>query len=106
LHLQHGVSIEKWQYAARAPQPPGSDANTNNADADTVVHRSLLARARVAGGLADHAAFRPLARAFAVDPGGEATNVNALDAVADSSWFTNRIGQRALSADDVASGLR
>jgi hypothetical protein len=53
---------------------------------------------------ANHIFFRPLARLFAVDPGGEAANVNALDEVADSSWFTNRIGQRPLSPEEVASG--
>jgi len=53
---------------------------------------------------ADQLFFRPLSRLLAVDPGGEATNVNALDEVADSSWFTNRIGQRPLSPEDVASG--
>jgi len=32
----------------------------------------------------------PLSRAFQVEPGGEARNVNALDEVPDSTWFTNR----------------
>src|ERR1019366_5337187 len=38
----------------------------------------------------DNSIFRPLAGAFAIDPGGEATNVNSLDEVPDSAWFTNR----------------
>ena len=33
-----------------------------------------------------------------------AMNVNTLDEVPDSSWWTNRIGTRALSAEDVARG--
>jgi hypothetical protein len=41
---------------------------------------------------ADTAAFRPVARFFAVDPAGMATNVNSVDEVPDSAWFTNRIG--------------
>ena len=51
---------------------------------------------------ADQSVFRPLTRIFAVDPGGEATNVNAFDEVPDSSWFTNRLGRYALSPDQVA----
>src|SRR5918994_7088242 len=42
------------------------------------------------------------------DPGDEqairAVNVNTLDEVPDSSWFTNRIGQRPMSAAEVARG--
>lgn len=41
---------------------------------------------------ANQMVFRPISRFLAVDPLGEATNVNALDEVADSSWFRNRIG--------------
>ena len=53
---------------------------------------------------ADNVAFRPVARFFAVDPGGEAKNVNSLDEVPDSSWFENRIGQRAMTPADVRRG--
>jgi hypothetical protein len=52
----------------------------------------------------DQSVFYPLARMFAVDPAGESVNVNALDEVPDSSWFTNRIGRRAMSASEVALG--
>ncbi len=52
----------------------------------------------------DQSVFYPLTRVFAVDPAGEALNVNALDEVPDSSWFTNRIGQRAMSPAEVALG--
>jgi hypothetical protein len=53
---------------------------------------------------ADNVAFRPVARFFAVDPGGEAVNVNSMDEVPDSSWFENRIGRRPMSPADVARG--
>lgn len=53
---------------------------------------------------ADQIVFRPLARAFAVDPAGEAVNVNAFDEVPDSSWFRNRIGQRPMTPSQVAIG--
>jgi hypothetical protein len=53
---------------------------------------------------ADHTIFRPLTRVFAVDPGGEAVNVNAMDEVPDSSWFENRLGRRPLSMDEITKG--
>ena len=37
-------------------------------------------------------------------PAGPALNVNTIDEVPDSNWFTNRIGARAMSADEVAKG--
>jgi hypothetical protein len=33
-----------------------------------------------------------------------AVNVNTMDEVPDSSWFTNRIGRRAMSIDEIARG--
>jgi hypothetical protein len=53
---------------------------------------------------ADNTVFRPLSRVFAVDPGGEAVNVNALDEVPDSSWFTNRIGKAPMTDDELFRG--
>ncbi len=41
---------------------------------------------------ANQLVFRPISRFLAVDPLGEATNVNSVDEVPDSSWFRNRIG--------------
>jgi hypothetical protein len=35
---------------------------------------------------------------------GPALNVNTIDEVPDSSWFTNRIGARALTAEEIARG--
>ncbi|WP_437758999.1 hypothetical protein [Sorangium sp. So ce1389] len=53
---------------------------------------------------ADNTLFRPLARVFAVEPGGEAVNVNSLDEVPDSAWFTNRIGRRAVPREALLLG--
>ncbi|MEM9189842.1 MAG: hypothetical protein AAGF12_11740 [Myxococcota bacterium] len=50
---------------------------------------------------ANQMVFRPMSRVFAVDPAGEAENVNAFDEVANSSWFTNRIGLRDMSVEEV-----
>lgn len=52
----------------------------------------------------DNSVFRPLARVFAVDPAGPAPNVNALDEVPDSAWFTNRLGVRKLARDELLRG--
>lgn len=53
---------------------------------------------------ADHTLFRPVSRFFAVDPGGEAMNVNAFDEVPNSSWFQNRIGQAPMELLAVERG--
>lgn len=53
---------------------------------------------------ANQTLFRPISRFFAVDPAGEAVNVNALDEVPDSSWFENRIGRFGMSPSAAAKG--
>jgi hypothetical protein len=53
---------------------------------------------------ADQMAFRPFAKFWKVDPGGESINVNAMDEVPDSAWFTNRIGRSKMTAAEVRSG--
>lgn len=55
---------------------------------------------------ADNSVFRPLSNLLAVDPAGAAINVNALDEVPDSSWFTNRIGlgDGAITPEIIALG--
>lgn len=53
---------------------------------------------------ADQTVFRPISRFFAVDPAGEAVNVNSMDEVPDSSWFQNRIGMEHMTPDALASG--
>ena len=53
---------------------------------------------------ADNIFFRPFARLFLLDEGRPAINVNALDEVPDSSWFTNRIGRHPMTVEEVARG--
>ncbi|MCB9737377.1 MAG: hypothetical protein H6745_32765 [Deltaproteobacteria bacterium] len=55
---------------------------------------------------ADNSVFRPLSNLLAVDPAGAAINVNAVDEVPDSSWFTNRIGlgDGAITPERLAVG--
>jgi hypothetical protein len=52
----------------------------------------------------DNSIFRPLSEVFAIDPAKDARNVNSLDEVPDSSWFTNRIGAHEMSIDEVLRG--
>jgi hypothetical protein len=53
---------------------------------------------------ADNMVFRPLAEVFAVEASTEAVNVNALDEVPDSAWFTNRLGAKPMAPDEFARG--
>jgi hypothetical protein len=53
---------------------------------------------------ADNLAFRPVTQTFSVQLWREAVNVNAVDEVPDSSWFTNRIGRTPMSPADIARG--
>ncbi len=53
---------------------------------------------------AEKTLFRPLVQLFAADLGFEAKNVNSMDEVPDSSWFTNRIGVRPFTAEDIRLG--
>ena len=53
---------------------------------------------------ADNTLFRPAHDALVVKRTGEAVDVNALDEVPESSWFTNRIGARAMSPEEVFLG--
>ena len=53
---------------------------------------------------ANQTIFRPLSRFFAADPAGLAVNVNAIDEVPNSSWFTNRIGWFPMTPQQVATG--
>lgn len=53
---------------------------------------------------ADKMVLRPLARAFSMPLRREADNVNALDEVPNSSWFTNRIGMFSITPEQAARG--
>ena len=48
--------------------------------------------------------LRPLTRSLELPRPQRALGVNALDEVPDSTWFTNRIGVRALSLDELRAG--
>jgi hypothetical protein len=53
---------------------------------------------------ADNAVFRPISEFFLFRPSRAAINVNALDEVPDSSWFTNRLSRRLMTPEEAAIG--
>jgi hypothetical protein len=53
---------------------------------------------------AEQLVLRPVSRALTLPLPRESLNVNSLDEVPNSSWFTNRIGVQAMTADEVARG--
>jgi hypothetical protein len=54
---------------------------------------------------ADNSIFRPFTQVLAVDAvDPKALNVNSVDEVPDSAWFTNRIGQRTFGDEEIARG--
>lgn len=52
----------------------------------------------------DNTLFRRSSELFTYELDREALNVNAADEVPDSSWFTNRIGRRPMSREELALG--
>src|SRR5580693_6035222 len=50
---------------------------------------------------ADQMFFRPLSETLGVVVGRESRNVNSVDEVPDSAWFTNRLGARPMSLEEL-----
>lgn len=50
---------------------------------------------------ADNMVFRPLSESLGIVTSGEAVDVNSMDEVPDSSWFTNRLGVRPVTAEQL-----
>jgi len=53
---------------------------------------------------ADHIFFRPVSHAFLLQTPHESRNVNSMDEVPDSSWFTNRIGRHDMTVEEIVRG--
>jgi hypothetical protein len=53
---------------------------------------------------AESTVLRPLAEVWRWEEPRESINVNAVDEVPSSSWFENRIGQRAMPHEELAAG--
>jgi hypothetical protein len=50
---------------------------------------------------AEQMVLRPLSESVGLVTSGESVNVNSLDEVPDSAWFTNRLGVRPVSLDEL-----
>ncbi|MEY4577750.1 MAG: hypothetical protein RL701_2453 [Pseudomonadota bacterium] len=53
---------------------------------------------------ANNMVFRPITRVFAVEAPDEAVNVNAVDEVPDSAWFTNRLSHQHPGREELLRG--
>ncbi len=49
----------------------------------------------------DNLFFRPLSETLGIVTSGESVNVNSVDEVPDSAWFTNRLGVRPMSLEEL-----
>ena len=70
-------------------------------DRDTVFDASIAVERELSEAL--DLVERTFVRGQLADP-GLAVNVNTVDEVPDSSWFTNRIGRRTMSIDEIVRG--
>ena len=83
---------------------PLADPLRTDPDRTNVEHKPKVYVSGMYTDAVDQTSFVPVGKALAVDVPGAAVNVNAMDEVADSSWFTNRIGDRPLSPEEAAEG--
>lgn len=116
LFLTTGCGSATRRYALKAPMMQDTDVapvyvscHEEEDDKDKTKNKKICTpdpyESPFAWDGANQIIFRPLARVFAVDPAGESANVNAFDEVADSAWFTNRMGTIPYATEDVTRGF-
>ncbi len=104
--IVHRPAARGWRpQCARSPYAAPDRASTTTIPS----HASPKARTRPRSKPWDIGLLYELAINLAVATRHEpsntrAGNVNTIDEVPDSSWFTNRIGARPLTADEIARG--
>lgn len=77
---------------SNSPRPfPAREPMTRDADMTPFLPKPAVYKAPEIWDTADNTVFMPLVDTLAVRRSRRAVNVNALDEVPDSSWFTNRI---------------
>lgn len=97
------TDVRRYPLAA----PVSRDEDLNSVSLPCVGQRECAPKPRknnLVWDAVDNSVFRPVSRALALQRGGPAADVNALDEVPDSSFFVNRIGARTLSEDEVFQG--
>ncbi|HJL30407.1 MAG: hypothetical protein CMN31_07585 [Sandaracinus sp.] len=95
LALGCGAGVQRF--------PLGEAMWVDEGDTRAVRPRPGESSANLLQDFVDYTLLRPITRVFAVDPAGEAIDVNAFDEVPDSSWFENRWREGGF---DVARALR
>ncbi|MGZ3455850.1 MAG: hypothetical protein ACXVEF_39965 [Polyangiales bacterium] len=98
------MSVLALGCASRTHRFPLRDPMWKDADDKPFTGKPKESWSGLAWDAADQTIFRPISRFLAVDPGGEAVDVNAVDEVPDSSWFENRIARLAKSPEELAMG--
>ena len=100
-----GLGLAGWSSCAHPARRYSMQAPLwNDADRNHVSVRPSLYYSGSVADAADNMALRPLSRAFTVPLGDEAINVNSLDEVPNSAWFTNRIGLAPMTPEQVRLG--
>lgn len=93
----HGESISKARFANADAVRLVNDRRNVPAPPAVRKYKNVL--------YAFNGSFRlPLLRGLELEPRRRALGVNALDEVPDSTWFTNRIGVRDLTPDEIRKG--
>ena len=95
-----GPSASPWR-ASRGAAPRFYPDDPIQVDRDTQFDASAATPIEGSNGydFAEHTFLKPGDRRDI-----PAVNVNTMDEVPDSSWFTNRIGRRAMAIDEIVRG--
>jgi hypothetical protein len=105
-----GCAPPEPRFPLRAPLWQDTDLSSVSArchteENDEGIRRVSCAPAPYDGTLywdgAEQMVLRPLAEALGIVRGREAVDVNSVDEVPDSSWFTNRLGVRPMTLDEL-----
>lgn len=93
-----------WRDPDLTPVTVRCHPEPNKKDSAHVSCAPRLDDATLIGDAIENVLFRPASEAVGVVTSGESVDVNSLDEVPDSSWFTNRIGVRPFSLEELELG--
>lgn len=97
IGVEWGCSLGHLQYPLASPL--WEDPDTHHVPEEPSPYYS-----GIIGDFLDHSFFRKLADLFSFPLSDEASNVNAIDEVPNSSWFINRIGLFPVTPEQAARG--
>lgn len=102
--LRDPIWVDDDMKPVYVPCRPDPEAETDKEKAGHMLCLPEPYESPFAWDMADNTVFRPFARLFAFERATEAANVNSVDEVPDSSWFTNRIGRRPMPITELVRG--